>query len=137
MLGTNEDHVSVRGMEMGKERALKCEENDLQKEINGRKKKSIETEGATRQIQHKKRAGRMGACGKEQRAVRAQGYTEQRGEVGTMEMSRRKRVKELTGAELRLMIVEKNELREVKKAMKDAKEMVQLGNIKSINSYFK
>jgi hypothetical protein len=136
MLGIKEDHVSVRGMEMGKDGDLKCEVNDLGKKSNRRNKKSIETEDGTRQIEPKKRSGRMVACGNEQRAVQAQGYAEQRGEAGTMEMNRRKRVKELTGAEMRLMIVEKNELREVKKARKDAKKMVKLGNIKSIDSYF-
>jgi hypothetical protein len=128
MLGIKEDQVSVRGMEMGKDGELKCEVNDLQKKSNRRNKKSIETEGVTRKIELEKKAGRMGAGGNEQRAVQAQGYAEQRGEAGTMEINRRKRVKELTGAEIRHMIVEKNELREVIELEKKAGRMGAGGN---------
>ena len=86
---------------MGQDGELKCEDNELQKDVpEMEEKKSVATEGRTRRIQRKKTAAGMGACRNEQRAVLAWGYTEQGGKVGSMGMNKRKRVKEFTGAEL-------------------------------------
>lgn len=119
MEGTVED-VSGSGIERCGGRGLR--EESIRSACVGK-----EREVWTSNVDERKTMGEMVNCGRETKWS----------ERCHVEKKRRKREKELTGAEMRTVILEKNEMREVKKTKREGKKMVKLGNVKSIDSYFK
>ena len=119
-----------------------CGNGELQKTTNGKDFKGIDTGELSTQNEHKKRSRNMDDL-RTARVIPAQKGTAKRiqrragDEVSMDDMERRKRSKELTGSEIRKMILEKEESRDIKKAKREAIRMVKKGNVKSIDSYFK